>query len=188
MTTHITKLKDLTIVCLKDMNKIYEAIDRNARELVAAVVAERQSPLFEQLRQTAADYISSVDALIDTVKASNLKDARIKASDIDFNLLKAIEQLSPSDSELELICQDYAQNPTMLRLIREKANADKRHNLKIPSVPTDKVKAFEKIADFLKGCVHVASDYSSPLRTHQLENVVNNFETAFKNELEVIGG
>ncbi len=150
MTTHITKLKDLTLVCLKDMNKTYEAIDRNARELVAAVVAERQSPLFDQLRQTAADYISNVDALIGTVQTSNLKDARIKASDIDFNLLKAIEQLSPSDSELDLICQDYAQNPTMLRLIRERANVDKRHNLKIPAVPTDKVKAFVKLPNFSK--------------------------------------
>ena len=196
MRKEIEQIKNLTLVCVRDLNEVYKAIDENARTLIESVVAERQSPLFRKLEEIAADYAEKIDNKIRSITKNEKSSAelentfkssaRIKAADIDLDMLNVIKTLEPAAEELSEICKDYENNQTMLRLIREYSKNNKIHNVEIPAIMADRVVALNKMCKDLKDCARIAADYSSPLRAKQLEYIANNFDNAFAAQLKII--
>lgn len=187
MRKEIEQIKNLTLNCVKNLNGTYAQIDENARTLIQEVVAERQSPLYKQLKETVKVFAESVDSTSAGLIATFNNAARIKSADIDLEVLKVIEILEPSAEELSEICKDYENNQTMLRLIREYSKNNKIERVKIPAIMVDRIVALNKICKDLKDCARIAADYSSPLRAKQLENIANNFENVFASQLAIIG-
>lgn len=187
MRKEIEQIQSLTLNCVKTLNGIYDELDENARTLLEAVAAERQHPLFDKLKETVTTYAEQIDnASLELTKTFN-EAARIRGGDIDLNMLKVINDLKPSAAELTEICRDYANNQTMLRLIREYVKNNKIEWVEIPSIMADRVTALDKICKDLKDCSRIAADYESPLRTKQFEHIANNFDTVFGAQLKIIG-
>ena len=187
MRKEIEQIKNLTLVCVRDLNEVYKAIDENARTLIEAVAAERQLPLFRKLKEIASSYAEKIDNASTELENTFKSSARIKAADIDLDMLNVIKTLEPTAGELSEICKDYENNQTMLRLIREYSKNNKIHDVEIPAIMADRVVALNKMCKDLKDCARIAADYSSPLRAKQLEYIANNFENAFASQLAIIG-
>ena len=187
MRKEIEQIKNLTLTCVKTMNDIYAQLDENGRTLLAAVAVKRNYPLFEKFEETVTTYAENIDnASAELIKTFN-EAARIRHGDIDPHLLSVIKELKPSAEELTEICNDYKENQTMLRLIREYVSNNKITNVTMPAIMADRVIALNKICKDLKDIARIASDHESPLRTKQFENIANNFDSVFETQLNIIG-
>lgn len=187
MRKEIENIKNLAIRCVNDLNAIYKQIDDNAESLIAAVLSERQSPLYDKLATTAETFSANVDKESETLLTAFRGASRLKAEDANLDFMNVIKMLKPSASEIEEIAKDYANNQTMLRILKEYCTDNKIYDVKLPAIIADRIIAVEKICRDLKDCARIASNHNSPLRTRQFAHVVENFDNIYGADLEIIG-
>lgn len=186
MRKEIEQIKNLTLTTVNRMSKIYSAIDEINRTVREDMLRDKLSPQYEAMESTAEEYYTGIDKAAESLKMLLEDSAKIRKEDINLDVMAVIKELKPSADELTQICNDYKNNQTMLRLIREYIHANSIGGVIIPAINADRVTALNRICDNLKGCAKVAADYNSPLHTKQFEHIANNFDSIFEKELAII--
>lgn len=186
MRNEITQIKNATITAATKMKNTYNAIDEINRTVKPDMVRDKLRPHYEALETTVNEYFASVDKSAENLKMLLEDAAKIRKEDINLDVMAVIRELNPTADELTQICNDYKNNQTMLRLLREYIKGNKIDGVIIPPINADRVKALKRLCENLKGCARVAADYNSPLHTTQFEHYANNFDTVFEKEIEII--
>lgn len=186
MRNELEQIKNLTVNTVNKMNKIYSAIDEIKRTVREDMMRDKLRPQYETIETTAEEYYTGIDKAAESLKMLLENAAKIRKEDINLDVMAVIKELKPSADELTQICNDYKNNQTMLRLIREYIHANGISGVIIPAINADRVTALNRICDNLKGCAKVAADYNSPLHTRQFEHIANNFDSVFEKDLAII--
>lgn len=190
MRPEIEKAKEITIKAAKTARQYHEHL-ANARrtmrpELVIQETKETREALKVAMDQAADEAAAALKVLQDTFRDASL----IRGKDFDKAILDAMSALQPEADEISAIAKRYADNETMLRAFRNYCLQHKVKGADIPIGISGRISALNMMSQDLDWCIRTAGVSDININRYadaQLQNFAENFETVFKNRLDIIG-